>query len=98
MTTPAAAENQAAPQSRLRVIVRILGLLHPHRYVVYSVMIAALLGVVSSSIAPLVLGRGTDIIFNGVVGMQLPAGCRRTPRSCSYAQRVAISSPTWSPV
>ncbi|MEE2061384.1 ABC transporter ATP-binding protein [Rhodococcus artemisiae] len=74
MTTPAAAEPQAAPQSRLRVIIRILGLLHPHRYVVYSVMIAALLGVVSSSIAPLVLGRGTDIIFNGVVGMQLPAG------------------------
>lgn len=74
MTTPAAAEQQAVPQSRLRVIIRILGLLHPHRYVVYSVMIAALLGVVSSSIAPLVLGRGTDIIFNGVVGMQLPAG------------------------
>jgi len=67
-------EPAAPPVSRARTIGKILGLLHPHRYAVYSILIAALLGVVSQSIAPYVLGRGTDIIFNGVVGQQLPSG------------------------
>lgn len=69
MTTP----EEAAP-SRVRIIGRVLGLLHPHRYAVYSVLFSAFLGVVSMSVAPYVLGRGTDVIFNGVVGLQLPAG------------------------
>ena len=69
MTTP-----EAAAPSRLRTIRRVLGLLHPHRYAVYSVLFSAFLGVVSMSVAPFVLGRGTDVIFDGVVGMQLPAG------------------------
>ncbi|MBS9374285.1 ABC transporter ATP-binding protein [Rhodococcus sp. B50] len=69
MTTP-----EAAAPSRVRTISRVLGLLHPHRYAVYSVLLSALLGVVSMSVAPFVLGRGTDVIFDGVVGMQLPAG------------------------
>ncbi|UPK62498.1 ABC transporter ATP-binding protein/permease [Rhodococcus pyridinivorans] len=69
MTTP-----EAAAPSRLRTVRRVLGLLHPHRYAVYSVLLSAFLGVVSMSVAPFVLGRGTDIIFDGVVGMQFPAG------------------------
>ncbi|WP_407445421.1 ABC transporter ATP-binding protein [Rhodococcus sp. (in: high G+C Gram-positive bacteria)] len=69
MTTP----EESAP-SRMRTVARVLGMLHPHRYAVYSVFLSAVLGVVSVSIAPFVLGRGTDVIFNGVIGKQLPAG------------------------
>ncbi len=69
MTTP-----EESSLSRFRTVVRVLGMLHPHRYAVYSVVLAAFLGVVSVSVAPFVLGRGTDVIFNGVIGMQLPAG------------------------
>lgn len=69
MTTP-----EAAAPSRIRTIGRVLGFLHPHRYAVYSVLLAAFLGVVSMSVAPYVLGQATDIIFDGVVGMQLPDG------------------------
>ncbi|MBH0120173.1 ABC transporter ATP-binding protein/permease [Rhodococcus sp. HM1] len=64
----------AQPQNGLASIKRILGLLHPQRFIVYGVLLMVLLGVIAQAVAPLLLGRATDVIFDGVIGLQLPAG------------------------
>lgn len=56
---------------------RILGLLAPDKVRITAVIVMAAISVGLSVVAPKVLGRATDIIFNGVVGRmlaQFPAG------------------------
>ncbi|MFZ2530194.1 MAG: ABC transporter ATP-binding protein [Rhodococcus sp. (in: high G+C Gram-positive bacteria)] len=74
MSTPEPPSPPAQPQQGLKSITRILGLLRPQRFIVYGVLVMVLFGVVAQAVAPLLLGRATNIIFDGVVGLQLPAG------------------------
>jgi ATP-binding cassette subfamily B protein len=53
---------------------RLLGLLRPHRFKVVVVVVLTVVSVVLSSIGPKILGKATDLIFAGFIGMQLPAG------------------------
>jgi len=66
---PAAkAENFGASMKRL------LGRLGPHRLAVTFVLILAVSSVVLSVIGPRLMGHATNIIFDGVIGRQLPEG------------------------
>jgi ATP-binding cassette subfamily B multidrug efflux pump len=53
---------------------RLLGLMKPQRILVAVVLMFGIASVFLSVLGPLLLGRGTDIIFAGVVGRLLPAG------------------------
>src|SRR6195952_6133430 len=53
---------------------RLFSRLRPEGIGVGMVLILAVLSVTFSVLGPKILGRATDIIFNGVVGKQLPLG------------------------
>ena len=53
---------------------RLLRRLTPHRWATIAVVAMAVGGVVLSAIGPRILGHATDLLFNGVIGRQLPAG------------------------
>jgi ATP-binding cassette subfamily B protein len=53
---------------------RLFGLLRPERVKMYLVVALVVVSVFLSVIAPKILGQAMDTIFNGVIGMQLPAG------------------------
>ncbi|AHK27810.1 lipid A export permease/ATP-binding protein MsbA [Rhodococcus opacus PD630] len=53
---------------------RLLRRLRPHRIAVGIVLLVAAVSVVLTSIAPRMLGQGTNLIFDGIIGAQLPAG------------------------
>lgn len=53
---------------------RLLRRLAPHRFAVAVVIAMATASVVLSVIGPKILGHATNIIFDGIVGRQLPAG------------------------
>jgi ATP-binding cassette subfamily B multidrug efflux pump len=53
---------------------RLLGYLRPERLTVIAVILLAMNGIAMISVGPWILGRGTDIIYAGVVCEQLPAG------------------------
>ena len=53
---------------------RLLGLLRPERMLFAVVIAMGTFAVVASVVGPKILGRATDVIFNGVIGRQLPPG------------------------
>jgi len=53
---------------------RLLGLMKPQRLLVGVVLVFGIASVFLSVLGPKLLGKGTDIIFAGVVGKLLPAG------------------------
>lgn len=53
---------------------RLLGLLRPERVKMAFVVLLVIISVIFTVIAPRVLGEAMDVIFNGVLGMQMPAG------------------------
>jgi ATP-binding cassette, subfamily B, multidrug efflux pump len=53
---------------------RLLGLMKPQRLIVGVVLLFGIASVTLSVIGPKLLGRGTDIIFSGVIGKSVPAG------------------------
>lgn len=53
---------------------RLVGLLRPERTKFLVVVALVILSVVLTVIAPKILGSAMDVIFNGVLGAQLPAG------------------------
>mgnify|MGYP006374220595 CR=1 FL=1 len=53
---------------------RMIGLLKPHALAFAFVSLLGAIGVVLAVIAPKVLGEATNIIFAGVISMQLPPG------------------------
>lgn len=53
---------------------RLVGLLRPERAMFAIVLVFVAASVVLTVIAPKILGAAMDVIFNGVIGSQLPAG------------------------
>ncbi len=53
---------------------RLLGELRPERWLVALVMVFAIVSVLFAIVSPKILGNATNIIFEGVVGKQIPAG------------------------
>ena len=53
---------------------RLVGLLAPEKGKFSFVVVLVILSVVLSVVAPKVLGRATDVIFNGILSKDLPAG------------------------
>ena len=70
MADPAQARSRDFTGSALRLLRR----LSPHRRPTIAVIGLAVGGIVLSVIGPRVLGHATDLLFNGVIGRQLPAG------------------------
>jgi ATP-binding cassette subfamily B multidrug efflux pump len=54
--------------------LRLLGLLRPARWRAVGVLLLAVGSVASVVVGPWLLGKATDLVFNGFVGRQLPAG------------------------
>jgi ATP-binding cassette subfamily B multidrug efflux pump len=69
--TPGAVEKSMRFGPSLR---RLLGHLRPERMMIILVILLAVGGVAMSVVGPKILGRGTDIIFTGVIGHQWPPG------------------------
>jgi ATP-binding cassette subfamily B protein len=80
MTPPLGAVRRAAapPASRPRDFstsaVRLVKLLAPQRRTAVAVIALSLAGTVIGVVVPRILGHATDLLFNGVIGRQLPAG------------------------
>ncbi|WP_425864968.1 ABC transporter ATP-binding protein [Arthrobacter sp. TWP1-1] len=55
-------------------VKRLVGLLRPERFMFSVVIVLVAASVVLTVIAPKILGAAMDVIFNGVMGSQLPAG------------------------
>jgi ATP-binding cassette subfamily B protein len=69
-----AAMPAAKPRNFRGSFRRLLGELAPERLLVVLVMAFAIVSVFFAIIGPKILGNATDIIFEGVVGKQLPPG------------------------
>ncbi len=54
--------------------MRLAQLLAPQRRLIAAVMALSVGGIALAVIGPRVLGHATDLLFNGVIGKQLPAG------------------------
>jgi ATP-binding cassette, subfamily B, multidrug efflux pump len=66
---------------------RLVGRLAPERLGVIAVIVLGVISVTLNVIGPLILGIGTDLIFAGVIGKQLPAGV--TAEQAAEAARAA---------
>ena len=53
---------------------RLIGLLAPEKWLFALVVVLVVGSVVLTVIAPKILGQAMDVIFNGILGQQLPAG------------------------
>ncbi|MQY17785.1 ABC transporter ATP-binding protein [Nocardia macrotermitis] len=53
---------------------RLLRRLAPDRVLVTVILVLAVIAVVLNTLGPQILGRATNLIFDGVIGKQLPAG------------------------
>ncbi|AIT61960.1 ABC transporter ATP-binding protein [Corynebacterium doosanense] len=53
---------------------RLLGMLSPYKLVMAFIVLLVVASVALNVYAPRVLGRAMDVIFNGAIGAQLPAG------------------------
>lgn len=80
MTGPLARGIRAAepPQVRSRDFrgsaLRLLKRLMPQRAMAIAVMVLGVGGIAIGVVGPRILGHATDLLFNGVIGRQLPAG------------------------
>jgi ATP-binding cassette, subfamily B, fatty acid transporter len=54
--------------------VRLVRRLTPQRWLAAAVISLGMVGIALSVIGPRILGHATDLLFNGVIGRQLPAG------------------------
>jgi ATP-binding cassette subfamily B protein len=68
--------TQAPQRSRdfRATAIRLVGRLTPQRGLAAAVMGFSVVGIAIGVIGPRVLGHATDLLFNGVIGRQLPAG------------------------
>ncbi len=53
---------------------RLLGRLHPERFVILVVLLLAIVSVFFAVLGPWLLGQATNVIFEGVIGKQIPPG------------------------
>ncbi|WP_084505199.1 ABC transporter ATP-binding protein [Nocardia harenae] len=70
MAVPGAPETK--PKSFKSSLKRLLGRLGPHRVLVGTIVTLVILSVVLNTLGPYILGRATNLIFDGVVGKNLP--------------------------
>ena len=54
--------------------MRLLKLLTPQRGPLTAMIVLSITGIAISAVGPRILGHATDLLFNGVIGRQLPAG------------------------
>ncbi|CAM2984591.1 ABC transporter ATP-binding protein [Skermania piniformis] len=70
--------NPGAPGQKAKsfkpTLSRLLGRLAPERPAIIGLLSLAVLSVVLNVLGPHILGQATNLIFDGVVGRQLPAG------------------------
>ncbi len=64
----------AKPKDLKGALRRLAGLLAEERVLIIVVVVLAVASVALAAIGPKVLGRATDILFEGVISQQLPAG------------------------
>ncbi|HTY28565.1 MAG TPA: ABC transporter ATP-binding protein [Mycobacterium sp.] len=67
---PRQARSRDFRGSALRLIARLT----PQRWLAAAVLVLTIGGIVLSVVGPRILGHATDLLFNGVIGRQLPAG------------------------
>lgn len=72
---------------------RLIGLLRPERTLMSIVIVLVMISVVFTVVAPRVLGKATDVIFTGALGMSLPAG---VPLETIVADARAEGNNTWA--
>lgn len=69
---------QQGPAERSRdfrgTAVRMVRRLAPQRFLTAAVIILSMTGIAIGVIGPRILGHATDLLFNGVIGRELPAG------------------------
>lgn len=69
---------QEAPTERSRDFtgsaLRLVKRLTPHRWLAVTVIMLSIAGIGIGVIGPRILGHATDLLFNGVIGRELPAG------------------------
>ena len=53
---------------------RLLGRLRPERLLIAAVLVLAVISVTLAILGPKILGEATNIIFEGAISAQLPAG------------------------
>ncbi|MEV0355927.1 ABC transporter ATP-binding protein [Nocardia sp. NPDC050697] len=70
MAVPGAPETKA--KSFKPSLKRLLGRLGPHRVLVGTIVTLVIVSVVLNTLGPYILGRATNLIFDGVVGKNLP--------------------------
>ncbi|MDM2349964.1 Probable ABC transporter, ATP-binding protein [Mycobacteroides abscessus subsp. abscessus] len=72
---------QQGPAERSRdfrgTAIRIVKRLAPQRFLTATVITLSMTGIAIGVIGPRILGHATDLLFNGVIGRQLPAGQSR---------------------
>ena len=71
---PAPNAPGSKPKSFKPSLQRLLRRLAPERLWVFLIIVLAVISVVFNVLGPQLLGNATNLIFNGVVGAQLPAG------------------------
>ena len=81
MTRPARVRSEGTPASSTgrspdlpHSAMRLAQLLAPQQRLIAAVMALSVGGIALAVIGPRVLGHATDLLFNGVIGKQLPAG------------------------
>jgi len=79
MNRPIGASEPPGTRSRdFRVTaVRLVKRLTPQRALTVTVLLLGIAGIAIGVIGPRVLGHATDLLFNGVIGRELPAGSSR---------------------
>jgi len=67
---PPATRSKDFKGSALRLVKRLI----PQRSLTVTVLLLGIVGIAIGVIGPRVLGHATDLLFNGVIGRELPAG------------------------
>jgi ATP-binding cassette subfamily B protein len=65
------------PRNFAESAVRLVKLLAPQRRTAIAVTALSVVGTAIGVVVPRILGHATDLLFNGVIGRQLPAGITR---------------------
>ena len=62
-----------------------------------AVMVCSIFGIAIGVIGPRILGHATDLLFNGVIGRQLPAGLTKEQAIAAAGHAATTLSPTCCP-
>ena len=67
----------AKPKNFKDSFTRLAGYLKPHRWMIVLIMTLAIISVGFTIVGPKILGRATNILFEGIISKQLPAGATK---------------------